>query len=131
MTTALPRPEDEISRIFNLIGQPVRIQILLLIAGQEACVCHLEAHLGLRQAAISQHLMLLRDAGLVTTNRDGRNIYYRLAKPELLEVIRQTAKMAGISIQDLQDQVSQPVFPCPCPHCNPEKAAGLDCGYRP
>ncbi len=127
MGSDLTRPEEEVSKYLNLIGQPVRIQILLVIAHQEACVCHLEAFLGLRQAAISQHLMLLREAGLVTAVRDGRNIFYRLTNPETLDVIRQTAQIAGISMSDLEKLVSQPVFPCPCPHCNPEKAEGLDC----
>lgn len=55
-----------IADLFRLLGQPVRLRILLAIGTGEACVCHLEAHLGLRQALISQYLMVLRDAGLAT-----------------------------------------------------------------
>jgi len=115
------------AEFFRILGQPVRVQILLTIGQGEACVCHLEAYLGLRQAAISQHLMVLRDAGLVITNRDGRNIFYRLAMPELLGVVHQAAKIIGILPGELESSTAQPVFPCPCPHCNPEKADGLDC----
>ena len=117
------------AEFFRILGQPVRVQILLTIGQGEACVCHLEAYLGLRQAAISQHLMVLRDAGLVITNRDGRNIFYRLAMPELLEVVYQAAKIIGILPGELESSTVQPVFPCPCPHCNPEKAEGLDCSH--
>lgn len=56
-------PEEQISKLLSLIGQPARIQILLIIGAQEACVCHLEAVLGMRQASISQHLMVLRKTG--------------------------------------------------------------------
>lgn len=122
-----PALEETLAEFFRILGQPVRIQILLTIGEKEACVCHLEAFLGLRQAAISQHLMILRDAGLVTTYRDGRNIFYRLAWPELLDVVRQSARLIGISLQELENSVNCPLFSCPCPHCNPDKAEGLDC----
>ena len=55
--------EDEISNFFQLLSQSIRIQILLVIGEEEACVCHLEAFLGHRQAVISQHLMVWRDPG--------------------------------------------------------------------
>ena len=90
-----------LAEAFRLLGQPVRIQILMTIAREEACVCHIEAALGIRQAAISQHLMVLRDAGVVAANRDGRNIFYRLAKPGLFEAICQVAAVAGVSAEDL------------------------------
>ena len=109
------------------MAQPTRIQILLVIGNREACVCHLEAYLGERQATISQHLMILRDAGLVTTNRDGHNIYYRLARPDLLEIVLQAARYIGIAPEALQSAISKPVSPCPCPHCNSDLPEGSDC----
>jgi DNA-binding transcriptional ArsR family regulator len=114
------RPEEKISKILCLIGQPARIQIVLVIGSAEACVCHMEAALGLRQASISQHLMALRKAELVTAHRDGRNIFYRLARPEILQVIAQTATLLGIDAQEIQQLAVRPVPNCPCPHCNPE-----------
>ena len=90
-----------LSEMFRLMGQPVRIQILLIIASEETCVCHIEAALGMRQAVISQHLMVLRDAGLVAASRDGRNIFYRLARPGLYEAISQVAVVAGVPADDL------------------------------
>jgi len=75
-----------------LIGQPARIQILMAIGTQDAYECHLEAVLGLRQACISQHLMALRDANLVSMRRAGRNIYYSLTQPEILYVINQDGR---------------------------------------
>ena len=112
-----PSPESKIAELFHVLGQPARVQILLTIGSGEACVCHLEAYLGLRQALISQHLMALRDAGLVTTTRERRNIYYRLCQPELLELVRQAARLAGLAHVEPQEAKS----PCPCPHCNPQE----------
>jgi DNA-binding transcriptional ArsR family regulator len=116
MNILSPSPEEQIAEFFRVLGQPVRVQILLAIGGGEACVCHLEAYLGLRQALISQHLMVLRDAELVIATRDGRNMYYRLAQPELLELVRQSARMMGLAVEEPGEAKS----PCPCPHCNPQ-----------
>jgi DNA-binding transcriptional ArsR family regulator len=109
------------------LGQPNRLYILLVIARDDACVCHIEAVLGVRQATISQHLMALRDAGLVTPHRDGRNIFYRLANPDLFDAICQVAATAGIATGELLRLSGKPVLGCPCPHCNPTMDPDLTC----
>ena len=81
--------------------------------------------LGIRQATISQHLMALRDAGLVTTNREGKNIYYRLARPDILSIIQQASSFAGADVNGMKDLSHQKLENCPCPHCNPGK---MSCG---
>ena len=114
-------PEERLSKLFALIGQPTRIQILFVLGAQEACVCHLEAALGgVRQASISQHLMALRKAGLVTSRRDGRNIFYRLERPEVVAVLEQAAGLTGIRPEDLHALTVRPILNCPCPQCNPD-----------
>lgn len=116
-----------LAETFRLLGQPVRIQILLIIAREEACVCHLETVLGIRQSSISQHLMVLRDAGLVTTCREGRNIFYRLVNPEIIDLIYQFALVSGFSSEKLVQLSKKPVLNCPCPYCNPEMDPDLSC----
>jgi len=120
-------PEAQLSRLFSIIGQPVRIQILAIIQQEPACVCHFEAVLGLRQASISQHLMLLRKAGLVTAQREGRNIFYRLTQPAILDVIGQAAGFSGIPLETLRSLAIRPVIDCPCPQCNPGLDPDLTC----
>jgi len=127
VTTNVSPPEEQLSRLFALIGQPARIQILLVIGTQEACVCHLEAVLGLRQASISQHLMVLRKAGLVTSRRVGRNIFYGVTNPEVVDVLHQAAQLAGISPDTFQTLSARPVPGCPCPDCNPGLDPDLSC----
>lgn len=120
-------PEEKISKLFSLIGQPARVQILVILGAQEACVCHLEAVLGMRQASISQHLMILRKAGLVSSHRDGRNIFYHLSRPEVIDVIQQTTSLAGLTPQALTALTVRPVPGCPCPQCNPGMDPQLTC----
>ena len=94
---------------------PVRVQILLAIGTGEACVCHLESLLGLRQAYISQHLMALRKQEIITARRDGKYIFYRLVEPEVLDIIRKVGRMAGVSEEAL---VIQDHSNCECPKCS-------------
>ena len=114
--THLKSSPQKISKLFRILGQPSHLEILLAIGTGEACVCHLEAATGWRQAYISQHLMALRSEGLVASRRDGRNIYYRLKNAGVLDLIR---KAAGISdAESALGWFSEPLPNCTCPHCS-------------
>lgn len=102
--------------LFKEISPPARIKILLAIGEEEVCVCHLEANLRMKQAYLSQHLMALRKAGILITNREGRFIYYRLAKPELLTVIQAAARVLDIKMVVNEKPIEK--NKCPCPKCS-------------
>lgn len=112
------RSEEKIGNLLNTLGQTARIQILLAIGEDEACVCHLEILLGLRQAYISQHLMALRNAGILTTRRDGRFIFYQIKDRHLLDLIKVTAKIVGVDDEEINSLLKhQPIPQCCCPDC--------------
>ena len=73
---------------FRALGDPTRLQILGLLAKAQAplCVCHLENHLDVLQPTVSHHMKILRDSGLVESERRGTWIYYSLAREALAEV---------------------------------------------
>lgn len=107
-----------IANILKNIATPNRLSILLAIGNGEACVCHLETLLNLRQAYISQQLMDMRDVGLVDTRRDGRYIYYRLTEPQLLKLIGDIGKLFNIPTEELETLInSNPLPQCCCPDC--------------
>ncbi|MBC8332261.1 MAG: helix-turn-helix transcriptional regulator [Anaerolineae bacterium] len=111
-------PEKEIGQLLKIIQPVPRLKLLLAIGHSEACVCHLEARLGYRQAYISQHLMALRKAKLLLTRREGRYIYYRLAKPAILEVLGEIAQLMEIPAEEFTARLqSDPLPQCCCPHC--------------
>jgi DNA-binding transcriptional ArsR family regulator len=103
------------ARLFKALMHPVRLQILELLRGGEECVCHLEAHLEQRQAYVSQQLAVLRKAGLVADRREGPNIFYRIARPELLIMLDTARAIAG----DDGARATQSPVSCPCPRCAP------------
>ena len=76
----------ELSRLFKAMGDPVRLRLLSLIAshaGGEACVCDLSDVFELSGPTISHHLKVLREAGLISGERRGTWIYYRVHPDEL------------------------------------------------
>lgn len=89
---------EEITRVFKALGDLTRLRIVRLLAANndEICVCELVDSLEEPQFTISRHLSELRDAGLITSLREGNLIYYTLAKEnpfiqqlaELLENIK-------------------------------------------
>jgi len=67
--------------LFKTLGDPHRLTILATLAhaDDEVCVCDFTSGLPLNQPAVSHHLKILRDCGLVTSDRRGTWVYYRLA----------------------------------------------------
>lgn len=114
--------EDQMAKLLKALGQNDRILIILIIGDQESCVCHLETILGIRQARISQHLIALRNAGVVTTRRDGRHIYYRLENPKILDLIYQSAEIFQVDIDSLKVLSNRIEPDCVCPRCIKESA---------
>jgi ArsR family transcriptional regulator len=77
------------ARLLALLAHPIRLQIVELLRHGEVCVCDMQAALNQRQAYVSQHLMALREAGLVTCRKDGLHVYYQLSDPRVLRVLDQ------------------------------------------
>jgi len=72
--------------VFAALASPVRRQILELLIDGPQPVNSLAAHFDMRRPSVSEHLRVLRDAGLVTEQRDGRHRHYRLEAAPLSEV---------------------------------------------
>ena len=108
----MERYKNEI-KIMKALCHPTRVAILEILRDGEQCVCHMEAILKLRQAYISQQLMVLRDTGLLQDRRDGWNIFYSVIRPEIYDVLDAAHKMVGpapLSMGSLSVE-------CTCPNC--------------
>jgi DNA-binding transcriptional ArsR family regulator len=75
------------SEFLKALAHEDRLMILCLLAEGEKSVTEIGEMLDLRQPAVSQQLALLRGNDLVETRRDGKNIYYSLARSEVRDVI--------------------------------------------
>ncbi len=78
---------QQASEFLKALSHEARLVILCLLVEGEKSVTEIEQMLSLRQPAVSQQLARLRMDNLVETRRDGKNIYYSLARPEVREII--------------------------------------------
>jgi DNA-binding transcriptional ArsR family regulator len=74
--------------IGRALADPKRLCVLESLAEGEVSVSDLSSRVGCQVPNMSQHLAVLRSAGLVSTRRDGNTVYYRLADPRVLEAYR-------------------------------------------
>ena len=76
------------ARLCKVLTDPKRLQILAFLEESRRSVNEIAVKLGIRPSTVSQHLGLMRQSGLVATERQGTTIYYSLAYPEILDACR-------------------------------------------
>lgn len=79
--------------LFRGLADPTRLTILRRLAHGEARVVDLTTTLGVAQSTVSGHLACLRDCGLITARPEGRQMFYALAQPELLDLLTAAEKL--------------------------------------
>jgi DNA-binding transcriptional ArsR family regulator len=79
---------NRFAAVARALGDPKRLCVLESLAGGEASVGELATRVSCQVPNMSQHLAVLRSAGLVAARRDGSTVYYRLADPKVLEAYR-------------------------------------------
>ncbi|MEV7169317.1 MULTISPECIES: helix-turn-helix transcriptional regulator [Streptomyces] len=72
--------------LIRVLADPLRLQIVTLLARETLCTTHLVEETGAKQTNLSNHMKVLREAGVVETEPCGRYIYYRL-RPEVIEAL--------------------------------------------
>jgi ArsR family transcriptional regulator len=72
--------------LLRVVAEPVRAAIVAALAAEQMCTCHLVELTGAAQSNVSNHLRVLREAGVVDTEPVGRFTYYRL-RPQVLEAL--------------------------------------------
>ncbi|HEV8425266.1 MAG TPA: metalloregulator ArsR/SmtB family transcription factor [Actinomycetes bacterium] len=93
---------DEFARVGKALASGRRIELLDVLANGERTVDGLARQVGLSVANTSQHLQLLRQAGLVSTRRDGNSIYHRLAAPEVFAMWRALRTLATSRLAEVE-----------------------------
>ncbi|MER7879120.1 metalloregulator ArsR/SmtB family transcription factor [Streptomyces solisilvae] len=76
------------AEFFKTLGHPARIRVLELLSEREHAVAEMLPEVGIEPAHLSQQLAVLRRANLVRTRKEGSNVYYSPATPEVAELLR-------------------------------------------
>ncbi len=84
----------EVDTRLGVFSDPLRTQVLALLAREQLCTCHIVEETGAKQTTVSHHLKVLRQAGLVDSEPCGRFTYYRLVPEVLEELTRHLGELA-------------------------------------
>jgi rhodanese-related sulfurtransferase len=93
---------DEFARAAKALASGRRIELLDVLANGERSVEALAGEVGLSVANTSQHLQILRQAGLVASRREGTSVHYRLAGPEVFELWRTLRTLAASRLAEVE-----------------------------
>lgn len=91
---------NEMAPVLGALADPARLRIVSMLAAAPdgaACGCDLESPLNLSQPTVSHHLKILREAGLIEGNRQGRWIYYSVV-PERLDQLRDALSPVAVTV---------------------------------
>ncbi|MFR9749688.1 ArsR/SmtB family transcription factor [Nocardia sp. 004] len=91
----------ELAGMFKALSDPVRLRVLSAVAtraGGEACVCEVSEGIDVTQPTISHHLKVLREAGLLTSERRASWVYYRVVPETLHRLSELLAAEAGLAV---------------------------------
>lgn len=90
------------AKLFRGLGDPMRLAILQMLATGQRRVTELVGELGTSQPNISGHLACLKECGLVVDRPQGRAVYYSLATPDLVAVLRAAEVLMASVGQQIQ-----------------------------
>ena len=96
---------DRTAALVKVLDSKTRLEILLLLAEDEMVVHQLVTELDKSQPLISQHLRVLRSAGLVSSSRKGREVLYALAQPDIIGIIHELASLETLT--EAQDELAE------------------------
>ena len=85
----------DISFLFQQLGDPTRLRILWLLCHCEECVCNLAAAVDMSAPAVSHHLRILKKSGIISSRRDGKEVYYSLSDTPLARLAREAWIIRG------------------------------------
>ena len=97
-TVSLALSPEGLTRLaaqFALLADPLRLRIVESLAGEQLCTCHLIDITGAKQTTVSHHLRILREAGVVLGEADGRFTWYRLVPGAFADALK---RLQGVAL---------------------------------
>ena len=81
----MPAPTQQLlaarAEVFKALGHPTRLAIVDMLADGERCVCEINEHIDADMSTVSRHLAVLRNVGILSSEKRGNQVFYRLECP--------------------------------------------------
>ena len=92
------------TKIYKALAHPVRLELVKKLIAGERCVCDLFDESEFTQPNISQHLKVLKDADILTTERKSNKLIYSIKHPQVLEILNLAQAMVRAEINNLMEE---------------------------
>jgi ArsR family transcriptional regulator len=79
--------------VFKALADPTRLKILECIRDGERCICEIIPYTGKSQPNVSQHLKVMKHAGIIDERKDGTKIMIKASKKEIFDIINQVSQL--------------------------------------
>ncbi|KYH30991.1 putative HTH-type transcriptional regulator [Clostridium tepidiprofundi DSM 19306] len=94
--------KDMVVRIFKALGHPIRYDIVKFLLDEPKCVCKLNENIEFTQSNLSQHLRILKDAGVLKSEKQGLKIIYSITNDEIKNLIKNAETIVDDCIKNIK-----------------------------
>ena len=98
--------EDMYVKVFKALGHPIRMKIVRNLRNGPLCVCTLNENVEFSQSNLSQHLKILKDAGILRSEKDGLKIMYLIKDEEVKNLLDTAEKMIKNEVKIMNTNLS-------------------------
>lgn len=97
--------EELAAKVFKALGHPIRYKIVKFLMDEPKCVCKLNENVEFSQANLSQHLKILKDSGILNSEKVGLNIFYSISSDEIKQLIDVADSFVVSYIKSIQSDI--------------------------
>ena len=98
--------DDMYVKIFKALGHPIRIKIVRSLRNGPLCVCTINDNVDFSQSNLSQHLKILKDAGVLKSEKDGLKIMYSIKDEEIKNILDIAEQIIKNEVKSMNDRLS-------------------------
>lgn len=99
----MPNSDSDNAKIFKAFCDENRLKILALLRGGEKCACVLTEHLGMKQSALSYHMKVLVESGIVSSRQEGKWTHYRISEIGAANAMHRLIELTTLSPLEQND----------------------------
>jgi DNA-binding transcriptional ArsR family regulator len=97
--------DEFVAKVFKALGHPIRYKIVKFLMDEPKCVCKLNENVEFSQSNLSQHLKILKDSGILKSEKVGLNIFYSITDDDIKQLIEVADRLTVTYIKSMQEDI--------------------------